>query len=161
MFRLVEGGIKRTIECKKLVLAAGAIGSTEILLKSVNTTRATGLKLKLSTKLGKRYSTNGDLLGVISPTKTNVHATRGPIVTSAIKFKEGSNFIYTIEDSSIPKMFSGISKLLSNGNLFRRLLGFVGTGSIQSILTLISQNPPSIPIAAGNISFQFSENDLR
>lgn len=160
MFKFVEGGTRRTIECKKLVLAAGAIGSTEILLKSVNTTRTIGLKLNLSTKLGNRYSTNGDLLGVISPTKTNVHATRGPIVTSAIKFKEGSNFIYTIEDSSIPKMFSGISKLLSNGTLFRRLLTFAGTGSVQSILTLISQNPPSIPIVAGNLPFQFSENDL-
>ncbi|HSA75298.1 MAG TPA: GMC family oxidoreductase, partial [Candidatus Nitrosocosmicus sp.] len=160
MFRFVEGGTRRIIECKKLVLAAGAIGSTEILLKSVNTTRTIGLKLNLSTKLGNRYSTNGDLLGVINPTKTNVYATKGPIVTSAIKFKEGSNFIYTIEDSSIPKMFSGISKLLSNGTLFRRLLTFAGTGSVQSVLTLISQNPPSIPIVAGNIPFQFSENDL-
>jgi len=160
LFRFVEGGTKKSIECKKLILTAGAIGSTEILLKSINTTRSSGLKLHLSPKLGKRYSTNGDLLGVITPTKTNIHATRGPIVTSAIKFKEGSNFIYTIEDSSIPKMFSGISKLLSSGDLFRRLLGFVGSGSIQSIITLISQNPPSIPIVAGNFSLQFSENDL-
>jgi choline dehydrogenase-like flavoprotein len=160
MFSFVEGGTRRAIECKKLVLAAGAIGSTEILLKSVNTTRTIGLKLKLSTKLGNRYSTNGDLLGVINPTKTNVYATRGPIVTSAIKFKEGPNFIYTIEDSSIPKMFSGISKLLSNGTLFRKLLTFAGTGSVQSVLTMISQNPPSIPIVAGSMSFQFSENDL-
>ena len=101
---------KRILECKRLVLAAGAIGSTEILLKSINTTRTTGQKLNLSRRLGMGYSTNGDLLGVVNPTKTNIHATRGPIVTSAIKFNEGPGFVYTIEDSSIPKMFSGISK---------------------------------------------------
>ena len=39
--------------------------------------------------------------------------------------------IYTIEDSSIPKMFSGISGLISQGPLFRRILGFVGLGSVQ------------------------------
>lgn len=160
LFRLVDDGIKKTIECKKLILAAGAIGSTEILLKSVNTTRNTGQKLNLSNRLGMGYSTNGDLLGIINPTKTDIYATRGPIVTSAIRFNEGSNFIYTIEDSSIPKMFSGISRLISNRNLFRQLLGFVGLGSVQSIISMISQNPPSVPVASTNLSVQFSEQDL-
>jgi hypothetical protein len=49
LFRLIDNGKKKTIECKKLVLAAGAIGSTEILLKATNTTRTTGQKLDLST----------------------------------------------------------------------------------------------------------------
>ena len=100
----------------------GSIGRPEILLKSINTTRNTGQKLNLSGKVGSAYSTNGDLLGVIQPTKTDIYATRGPIVTSAIRFNEGSNFIYTIEDSSIPKMFSGVSRFLSQGSLFRQLL---------------------------------------
>ena len=54
LFRLVDDGRKKTIECKKLILAAGAIGSTEILLKSINTTRTTGQKLNLSNRLGMR-----------------------------------------------------------------------------------------------------------
>ena len=132
------------MDCKRLVLAAGAIGSTEILLKSINTTRTTGQKLNLSSRLGMGYSTNGDLLGVVTPTKTNIHATRGPIVTSAIKFNEGLGFVYTIEDSSIPKMFSGISRLISQGNSFRSLLAFVGTGSTQSIINMITQNPSGV-----------------
>ena len=103
LFRLIDNGKKKTIECKKLVLAAGAIGSTEILLKATNTTRTTGQKLNLSNKLGAGYSTNGDLLGVINPTKTDIYATRGPIVTSAIRFDEGPGSIYTIEDSEHPK----------------------------------------------------------
>jgi hypothetical protein len=67
-------------------------------------------------------------LGVINPTKTDIYATRGPIVTSAIKFNEGSGFVYTIEDSNIPKMFAGVSKLLSKSSSFRKLLGYVGKG---------------------------------
>jgi len=52
LFRLVDDGRKKTIDCKKLILAAGSIGSTEILLKAVNTARTTGQKLNLSNKLG-------------------------------------------------------------------------------------------------------------
>ena len=160
LFRLVDNGKPKNIECKKLFLAAGAIGSTEILLKATNTTRTTGQKLKLSNKLGTGYSTNGDLLGVVNPTKTDIYATRGPIVTSAIRFNEGSGFVYTIEDSSIPKMFSGISRLLSQGSLFRDLLRLVGSGSVQQIISMITGNPIPIPVPNTFIPVQISEQDL-
>jgi choline dehydrogenase-like flavoprotein len=162
LFRLIDNGKKKTIDCKKLVLAAGAIGSTEILLKAIDTTRSSGQKLNLSNKLGAGYSTNGDLLGVINPTKTDIYATRGPTVTSAIRFDEGPGSIYTIEDSSIPKMFSGISRLISQGSLFRQLLAFAGLGSIQTIINMITQNPPSIPVPSSNatLPIQISEQDV-
>lgn len=80
--------------------------------------------IKVSSMLGNRFSTNGDLLGVVKPTKVDVAMSRGPIVTSAIRFKEkNSNLIYIIEDSGLPKMFSGISPILSNADLMRRLIG--------------------------------------
>jgi choline dehydrogenase-like flavoprotein len=162
LFRYVDNGAKKTIECKTLVLAAGSIGSTEILLKAVNTTRTTGQKLNLSNKLGQGYSSNGDLLGVINPSKTDIYATRGPIVTSAIKFNEGPGLIYTIEDSSVPKMFSGVSRLLSQGPLLRRLLGFAGTGLVQQVINMMGQNPIPIPIPIPglNLPVQISEQDL-
>jgi GMC oxidoreductase len=97
---------------------------------------------------------------LVNPTKTNIHATRGPIVTSAIKFNEGPGFVYTIEDSSIPKMFSGISKLISRGSSFRSLLGFVGSGSTQSIINMITQNPSGISIGNTDLPLQMSEEDL-
>jgi len=101
------------------------------------------------------------LLGVINPTKTDIYATRGPTVTSAIRFDEGPGSIYTIEDSSIPKMFSGISRLISEGSLFRQLLAFAGLGSIQTIIN-ITQNPPSIPVPSSNatLPIQISEQDV-
>lgn len=160
IFRTIDDGKKKTIQSKKLVLAAGAIGTTEILIKSINTTRITGQKLNIRNKLGIGYSTNGDLLGVVTPTKKDIQATRGPIVTSAIKFNEGPNLIYTIEDSSIPKMFSGISRLISQGPLFRRLLAFVGLGSVQEIIKMINPMPISIPFSKLSIPIQISDQDL-
>ncbi len=160
IFKTIDGGKKKTIQSKKLVLAAGAIGSTEILIKSINTTRTSGQKLNVSNKLGMGYSTNGDLLGVVTPTKKDIQATRGPIVTSAIRFNEGADLIYTIEDSSIPKMFSGISGLISQGPLFRRILGFVGLGSVQDIIKMINPIPISIPFSNSSIPIQISDQDL-
>lgn len=139
LFRRKKNGVEKSIECKTLILAAGALGSTEILLKSINTTRSTGQKLKLSDRLGKGYSTNGDLLGIVTSTKSNIYATRGPMVTSAIKFKN-SQFMFTIEDTGIPKMFSGLSNLLTQVGSFRELLSSIKTESIDLILGVITKN---------------------
>jgi choline dehydrogenase-like flavoprotein len=159
LFRTIDEGRKKIIECKTLILAAGSIGSTEILIKSVNTTRTTGQKLSISNRLGIGYSTNGDLLGVISTTKKDIQATRGPIITSAIKFNEAANFIYTIEDSNIPKMFSGISHLLSQAPMFRKLLGLVGAGLTNEIMKMIT--PVQIPpFSNTSLPLQFSDQDL-
>jgi hypothetical protein len=95
--------ITKTIKAKKVILAAGSLGSTEILLKCKNSG-----SLQLSDMLGKKFSTNGDLLGVINPTKENVDATRGPITTSIARFKNpnAGAFAFSIEDEGIPKMFA-------------------------------------------------------
>ncbi len=96
-------GTPRVIKAKQVILAAGTLGSTEILLKSKD-------KLELSDKLGSRFSTNGDMFGVIHPTKEIVDASRGPMQTSIAKFKniDTGNFEFSIEDLGIPKMFGEI-----------------------------------------------------
>jgi cholesterol oxidase len=43
---------------KSIILAAGTLGSTEILLRSN--------KLNLSNSLGNNFSTNGDIFGIIT-----------------------------------------------------------------------------------------------
>src|SRR5215218_915179 len=96
--------ITKTIQAKKVILAAGSLGSTEILLRCKNSR-----SLELSDMLGKKFSTNGDLLGVINPTKENVDASRGPITTSIARFFSNPNtkaFAFSIEDEGIPKMFA-------------------------------------------------------
>ena len=99
-----KDGIKSTIEAKLVVLAAGTLGSTEILLRSKN--------LQLSKTLGTHFSTNGDLFGVINPTKESVDATRGPQITSIVRYGDNrmriADKIFSIEDIGIPKMFAEI-----------------------------------------------------
>ncbi len=53
-----SGNDERSLTARHVVLAAGTYGSTEILLRS----RAAGLRL--SQKLGARFSTNGDMINV-------------------------------------------------------------------------------------------------
>ncbi|HEU4448219.1 MAG TPA: GMC family oxidoreductase [Nitrososphaeraceae archaeon] len=97
-----EQEITRVIKTNRVVLAAGTLGSTEILLKSSN-------KLNISDTIGSKFSTNGDYFGVINPTKYNVNASRGPTQTSIAKFKDNTGkFAFSIEDVGIPEMFAEV-----------------------------------------------------
>jgi cholesterol oxidase len=93
-------------------------------------------KLSLSNKLGKQFTTNGDLLGVISPTRQNVDASRGPITTSITRFrnKNTNKFSFSLEDEGIPKMFA---ELLAN--LFGQMLSNKETNSIFPNKNMINE----------------------
>jgi hypothetical protein len=56
-----QNEIERTIKAKRVILAAGTLGSTEILRRS----KKQG-KLDISDTIGTRFSTNGDMFGVIN-----------------------------------------------------------------------------------------------
>jgi choline dehydrogenase-like flavoprotein len=124
-YRDDKNGMDRVVYTKTVILTAGSLGSTEILLRS-------SAKLKLSKKLGFQFTTNGDLLGVINPTKEVVNASRGPIVTSIVAFK-GSNgkFAYTIEDSGIPKMFAELFATMFD-TLASQKLGILSSGGMRA-----------------------------
>jgi cholesterol oxidase len=108
-----------TARAPQVFLAAGVLGTTEILLRS----RDAGLAL--SDKLGTGFSTNGDFGALAVGTKmmgadgkpvrrpdgteakASVYPTRGPINTADVRFEiDGKN--YTIEDCGIPSMFAKI-----------------------------------------------------
>jgi GMC oxidoreductase len=96
--------VTKVIKTNRVVIAAGALGSTELLLKST--------KLDLSSQLGLKFSTNGDFFGIINPTKYSVDASRGPLLTSIALFKEEDDdkgqFAFSIEDLGIPQMFAEV-----------------------------------------------------
>jgi choline dehydrogenase-like flavoprotein len=81
-YRDDNNGVPRTIETNLVILAAGTLGSTEILWRSKNQN-----KLDISDAIGTHFSTNGDTFGVIHPTKEDVDSSRGPMQTSIAKFK--------------------------------------------------------------------------
>jgi cholesterol oxidase len=97
---------KTTAVAPQVFLAAGVIGSTEILLRS-----ARDHTLPLSQTLGTKFSTNGDF-GAFAYKTTNAdhtvlpcYTTRGPINTSHVTMNFNGRFI-KIEDCGIPALFA-------------------------------------------------------
>lgn len=83
-----------------VVLAAGSLGSTEILLRS----RAAGLLPAVSPRLGLGWSSNGDFLTPALHFFRRVDPTRGPTITAAIDLLDGEyggQSIF-IEDGGLP-----------------------------------------------------------
>lgn len=104
----LEDGSEFHPTAETVVLAAGCLGSTEILLRSRD---KNGGKLVVSKTLGSKFSTNGDFSGFVTvdPSKLQypIYATRGPINTSHVAFRDGK-LLVNVEDAGIPAMFASL-----------------------------------------------------
>jgi cholesterol oxidase len=91
-----------TVIGHRVVIAAGSLGSTELLLRCRDINRTLG---NISPKLGEGFSGNGDAL---IPTTRNlpreIDAARGPSITVGVDCSTAANKIY-IEDLGIPDPF--------------------------------------------------------
>lgn len=95
-----EKRTEKSLYARSVVIAAGSLGSTELLLKC----SARG-SLKLSKALGTKFFTNGDIFGFMTLEHRTIDVTRGPINTSYVSFKpQGSASAFAIEDTTLPKM---------------------------------------------------------
>jgi choline dehydrogenase-like flavoprotein len=118
-----------------VILAAGSLGSTEILLRSREKTNG---RLVLSDKAGTRFSTNGDFSGFISVDRDKlqypIYATRGPINMSHVTFRDGKVLV-NVEDAGIPSMFASMTQrvldILAKGN---------GQADVISLASLLWNN---------------------
>jgi len=107
-----------TVTADKVVVAAGCMGTNEIILQSKKRGGLPGL----SDKAGYGFSTNGDYIAFMEKTKESVRLTRGPVTTSFAHFNtndSGENFepttpgsepelFHTIEDQGIPPAFASL-----------------------------------------------------
>jgi len=86
-----------------VVVAAGSLGSTELLLRSRDVTRTLP---RLPRTLGEGWSANGDFLTIGYHANRRVDPTRGPTITSAIDFRDGSSGgrPFLIEDGGFPDL---------------------------------------------------------
>jgi cholesterol oxidase len=81
----------RTIRCKRLILAAGTLGTTFLLLRM---RRRSKRFRELSPLLGHHFSGNGDYLGVLKGARLPdggpkvLNASAGPVVTTAIRLDD-------------------------------------------------------------------------
>jgi cholesterol oxidase len=82
-FRNLAAAADDSVAAGKVVLAAGTLGSTEILFRSRDGAKTLPA---ISAALGRGYSGNGDFLGSIQNSTRDLEPWRGPDVTSVITF---------------------------------------------------------------------------
>ncbi len=95
---------RRTLTADRLVLAAGTLGSTYLLMR--NRSALPGL----SARLGTRFSGNGDLMTIVTRIRRDVDPGRGPTITSAVRVDDaldgGEGRGFYLEDAGLPPFLS-------------------------------------------------------
>lgn len=141
-----------TVNAGSVVLAAGALGSTQVLLRS----RAMGLAL--SPALGTRFSSNGDLLGFGYDTAVQTNSAGfglnappagmqrvGPTITGMADYRANPVLAqrYLIEDGAVPRALVDAARLampvaagpfgdfLASERLAKDLLGLRSDGALN------------------------------
>jgi cholesterol oxidase len=100
---LAQGGALHDALANRVVVSAGSLGSTELLLRCRDVFKALP---RLSWQLGKHFSGNGDFLGFVVGTKEPAEPNYGPVITQAIDFNLFHGFeadhAFIVEDASYP-----------------------------------------------------------
>jgi cholesterol oxidase len=121
-----------TVCAKSLILSAGSLGSTELLLRCKHgyvdgRKRVPATLPELSPMLGKYFSGNGDFGAVGFKTDRLTEPMDGPTITAVIDYSDkfaGRGFV--VEDGGIPDFLRGSMRLLPGGlPVGRRLLRFL------------------------------------
>ena len=110
---------------KKIVVSAGTLGSTEILLRCKNVHRTLP---NISPALGRQFSTNGDfiLAGTLDADR-DIDPSQGPSITAGVDFSTKNNRIY-IQDLGFPNPFMWfLQASVPSHSRLRNLLNVVKT----------------------------------
>jgi cholesterol oxidase len=116
-FDRLEGGARRpgSEAARLLVLAAGSLNSTELLLRCRDVARTLPA---LSPFLGREWSSNGDFLTPAFYADRSPEPTEGPTITAAIDFLDGSRDgqSFWIEDGGVPNLFADLFGRAESGH---------------------------------------------
>jgi cholesterol oxidase len=109
---------KGTVTAPRVILAAGSLGSTEILLRSRDEYQTLP---GLSAKLGSGWCANGDFITPAIHKDRDINPTQGPTITSAIDLLDGSykNEKLFIEDGGVPDVLGNYIEEKMKNPLFR------------------------------------------
>jgi cholesterol oxidase len=105
--------LEKTLEAEAVFVCAGAINSTELLLRCRDQYRTLP---DLSPALGHRYSANGDYIGFAFDTRMSLRPTVGPTITTGIVYDDADRadrtwFIW--EEGGHPRQISRLLQLLN------------------------------------------------
>lgn len=145
--RLDTGALPpRTVSCTRLVVAAGALGSTFLLLKNRDALGG------LSSALGTRFCGNGDILGFISRAHRTVDGravprvldpSGSPVITSTIRVPDlvdgGSGRGFYIQDGGYPDFLSWVVESMHAPSALTRAVSFAA----HQLWAKISRSPRS------------------
>jgi len=104
---------RMTVTADKVIVAAGCMGTNEIMLR----TKKKGDLPGLSDAVGSGFSTNGDYIAFMENTKERMRLTRGPVTSSFGHFNTDDSGedsdpeeprFHTLEDQGIPPAFSSL-----------------------------------------------------
>ncbi|HEU5473504.1 MAG TPA: GMC oxidoreductase [Actinophytocola sp.] len=123
----------RTVRARVVVLAAGALGSTYLLLRNRDRLPALG------PALGTRFSGNGDLLGFVRSSPDRLDPSSGPVITSTIRVPDaldgGEGRGFYLQDGGYPAFVdwlvettgaAGTAKRVARAAVGRVLAGLSG-----------------------------------
>jgi cholesterol oxidase len=117
-YRRHPGGETGTLTAGRLVLSAGTLGSTLLLLRNRDALPG------LSGKLGTRFCGNGDLLTFAVRCPDAVEPARGPVITSAIRYPDerdgGTGRGFYIQDAGVPEFVTWMLQAADSPGALRR-----------------------------------------
>jgi cholesterol oxidase len=100
------------IEARYIFVCAGAVNSTELLLRCRDEYRSL---TRLGRGLGTRYSGNGDALYFAFDTRDRLEPANGPTITTALLFdrtEDGTRTWFLVEDGGYPAIFNGYARAI-------------------------------------------------
>lgn len=105
--RDLEARAWRRLRAKRVIVAAGSVGSTELLLRCRDQYKTLP---KLSRALGCNWSSNGDFFTPAFYEDRRLDPTRGPTITSAIDYLDGDEegARYFVEDGGLPDVLGNL-----------------------------------------------------
>jgi cholesterol oxidase len=109
-------GSEHRIEAGTVVLAAGAVNTTELLLHCRD---RLGTLPGLSDRLGEHYSANGDFLSFALGTRKAFGPASGPAITSSVLYSAGpspGDPWFLLQDGGFPRQFASIVSALDKVN---------------------------------------------
>lgn len=122
-------GKTESVVGRRVILAAGSLGSTELLLKARDQHKSLR---NISPMLGRAWSSNGDFLTPAFYSDRKISPSRGPTISCAVDFLDGSQdgAQFFIEDGGWPDVlgghFEGSLKFPTKNQRWSIVLGALG-----------------------------------
>jgi cholesterol oxidase len=114
------------VDTKRIVLSAGSLGSTELLLKCKNEFKTLP---NISSRLGESFSGNGDFLSFVIKGKEESNPNYGPVITQATDFnlfqEPDKKRAFVLEDASYPAFAAWAANSIPTPSLWKSIVSIV------------------------------------